>query len=88
VPQLAPQPVSRRATFSGYCAQKQIAVLRAAAGVPSYLNDVTLRRLLARSHPALTLVLSLPSKRSSRTRTSACAASGRSGMRHTLPPLG
>jgi hypothetical protein len=48
VPKMNPQPVRAPGTFSGYCAQKQIAVLRAAAGVPSYLNDVTLRRLLAR----------------------------------------
>jgi hypothetical protein len=48
VPKLVPQPVSNPDTFKKYCAQKQIAVLRAAAGVPSYLNDVTLRRLLAR----------------------------------------
>lgn len=29
-------------TWNGYCAQKQVAVLRAAAGIPPFLNQVRL----------------------------------------------
>jgi hypothetical protein len=42
IPALSPVSISSDTTFGGYCPQKQVAVLRAAAGVPSFLNDVCL----------------------------------------------
>jgi hypothetical protein len=40
IPALNTVSISSDTTFGGYCPQKQVAVLRAAAGVPSFLNDV------------------------------------------------